>query len=85
MTQKNPSFEEAFRQLEELTARLERGGLPLEEMLSLYEQGMVLAAQCLVMLEEAELRVRKLAPPPGLAEPPADQQDEPDEGEMLPL
>ena len=60
-----PTFEEAFRQLEELTARLEEGRLPLEEMVSLYERGMELADLCLAMLEEAELRVKKLDPLPG--------------------
>ena len=61
MEKRKPTFEEAFQQLEELTQRLEEGGLPLEEMVSLYEQGMKLANLCLTMLEEAELRVKKLA------------------------
>ena len=61
---RKPTFEEAFQQLEELTQRLEEGGLPLEEMVSLYERGMELANLCLTMLEEAELRVKKLTPLP---------------------
>ena len=77
------SFEEAFCQLEELTTQLEKGGLPLEEMLALYEKGMGLAQQCLVLLEKAELRVRKLAPAGDYPQESAEQP--PEEGETLPF
>lgn len=65
MEKKKPTFEEAFGQLGEVTARLEAGGLTLEEMLSLYEWGMEQALACLEMLEGAELRVKKLSQLPG--------------------
>ena len=42
MPKKTPSFEEAFAQLEELVEKLEEGGLPLEEAVTLYERGMAL-------------------------------------------
>lgn len=56
------SFEEAYRRLEETVRRLEEGGLPLDESIALYEEGMELARYCEKLLEEAELRVRKLQP-----------------------
>ena len=56
------SFEEAFRRLEETVRRLEEGGLPLDESIALYEEGMELARRCQKLLEEAELKVRKLQP-----------------------
>lgn len=58
------NFEQAFQRLDEIVQRLEQGDLPLEESLSLYEEGMTLAAQCNEWLDQAELRVRQLVPAP---------------------
>jgi exodeoxyribonuclease VII small subunit len=54
------SFEELFQRLEQAVAKLEEGGLPLEEALALYEDGMRLAQRCQEMLDQAELRVTRL-------------------------
>ena len=54
------TFEEAYRQLEEVLNKLEAGGLPLDEAIALYEEGMKLAQRCQQMLEEAELRISRL-------------------------
>ncbi len=56
----NLSFEEAYNQLEEIVARLEAGNLPLEQAVSLYEQGQALARRCEELLEAAELRVQQI-------------------------
>jgi exodeoxyribonuclease VII small subunit len=56
------SYEEAFDQLEQVLARLEEGDLPLEESLTLFEQGAALAALCARKLDAAELRVRQWQP-----------------------
>lgn len=40
---------------------LEGGNLPLEQMLRLYEEGMILSEKLTVLLGEAELRVQKLS------------------------
>ncbi len=56
-----PSFEEAFHELEAVVQQLERGDLPLEEALALYEQGMGLARRCSEALDAAELRVQQVA------------------------
>jgi len=56
------SFEEAFAELEEAVARLEAGGLTLEESLALFERGQALAAHCSEQLDQAELKVKQIAP-----------------------
>lgn len=53
-------FEEAMSQLEEIAQALESGQLPLEEALTVYEQGMRLAQLCQTLLDRADLRVRRL-------------------------
>lgn len=55
------SFEEAYNQLEALVAKLESGEMTLEESVSLYEQGKQLAAHCQSLLDNAELRIKKLS------------------------
>ena len=54
------SFEELYRRLEETVGKLEQGGLPLEESLALYEEGMALARRCQALLDAAELKITKL-------------------------
>jgi exodeoxyribonuclease VII small subunit len=56
------SYEKAYQQLEQILETLELGELPLEESLSLYERGAVLAAFCTRKLDEAELRVQQWQP-----------------------
>lgn len=59
--QKNDeTFEEVYARLEEIVARLEQGGLPLDDAVALYEQGMALAQRCQEMLDAAELKVTRL-------------------------
>ena len=55
-----PTFEEQLKQLESIVERLERGDLPLEESLSLFEQGTALSEACKGELEAAEGRVQVL-------------------------
>ncbi|MBI4493186.1 MAG: exodeoxyribonuclease VII small subunit [Chloroflexi bacterium] len=54
------SFEEIYRQLEQVVAGLEQGGLSLEEALARFEQGTHLAERCFWLLDQAELRVTRL-------------------------
>ncbi len=56
------SYEEAYARLEEVLAALESGDLLLEQALTLYEQGVGLAAHCAAKLDAAELRVRQWQP-----------------------
>ena len=55
-----PQFEELYRKLEETVESLEKGGLSLEQSISLYEEGMKLAKQCQGILDGAEQRITKL-------------------------
>ncbi|HJX40047.1 MAG TPA: exodeoxyribonuclease VII small subunit [Anaerolineales bacterium] len=55
-------FEQAFEELQALVRQLEHGELPLEDSLRLFERGQRLATRCSQLLDEAELRLRKLAP-----------------------
>ena len=55
-------FEEAFEELAALVEQLEGGEQPLEESLALFERGQALAAHCSQLLEQAELKLRQLAP-----------------------
>jgi exodeoxyribonuclease VII small subunit len=55
-----PSFEAALKQLEETVQKLEKGELPLEESLKLYEDGIRLARFCHAKLEEAEGKIEQL-------------------------
>lgn len=60
------SFEDAFKQLEEVVGKLESGDLSLDESIALFERGMKLAQRCSQMLDKAELVVSQLLPsPPG--------------------
>jgi exodeoxyribonuclease VII small subunit len=50
-------IEEALTKLEEITSRLERGELPLDEAIRLFEEGLALAATTKQQLDEARLRI----------------------------
>jgi exodeoxyribonuclease VII small subunit len=65
----SPTFEDAYRRLEAAVEQLSAGGLPLEESLRLFEQGMALANYCSTLLDRAELRVQQVGqlPPDELA------------------
>jgi exodeoxyribonuclease VII small subunit len=53
-------FESALKELEDIVARMERGELPLEESLQLFERGTQLGRQCRDALDAAELKVKNL-------------------------
>lgn len=59
-SKKAPKFEKALAELEQVVNRLEKGNLPLEESLRLFEQGIKAARECRAYLEEAEKRVELL-------------------------
>lgn len=60
-----PSFEESAVRVEEILARLERGDVPLEQALGLFEEGMKLTAHCQKLLDKAEQKVVLLTRDPG--------------------
>ena len=59
------AFDDALAELQRTVAALEEGGLPLERTLELYERGAALHARCATLLDEAEIRIRRLVDGPG--------------------
>jgi exodeoxyribonuclease VII small subunit len=57
---REPGYEKAYAELQEIVAKLESGETPLEEALALYERGQALAKICAGLLDKAELRIREL-------------------------
>lgn len=54
------SFEEAMAELEQVVGRLERGDVPLEESIALYERGAELKKHCDAKLKAAEEKVEMI-------------------------
>ncbi|MFU8897416.1 exodeoxyribonuclease VII small subunit [Roseinatronobacter thiooxidans] len=54
------SFEDALRGLEEIVTRLERGDVPLDQSITLYERGAELKKHCETRLNEAQMRVEAI-------------------------
>lgn len=54
------SFEEAVKRLSEIVQKLERGDLPLEESLLLFEEGITLSRASQGKLDSAQKRVEEL-------------------------
>lgn len=59
-TKLNMSYEEAIAELETIVKTLESGEHTLDQMLAYYERGRELADFCSKLLNQAELRVRKV-------------------------
>jgi exodeoxyribonuclease VII small subunit len=54
------TYEEALGELEGILSKLEGEGLTLDETVTLYERGQVLAHYCQRLLDTVELRVQQL-------------------------
>ena len=54
------NFEASLTALEKVVRELERGDLPLEKSLELFEQGVLLSRECQERLNEAERRIEIL-------------------------
>ncbi len=55
------TFEECLESLEELVAHLDEGHLSLNDSLRCYELGVLISRRCEKMIDEAELRISRLA------------------------
>jgi exodeoxyribonuclease VII small subunit len=56
----NKNFEAGLAALEKIVRQLERGDLPLEESLKLFEEGVRLSRECQERLSQAERRIEVL-------------------------
>ena len=54
------TFEESLARIDEIVKALEKGDAPLEQSLTLFEEGTALIRTCGKMLDEAEQKVVKL-------------------------
>lgn len=64
-----PKFEECLQRLEKIVDELEKGDLPLEQALGLFEEGIALSASCRKELEAAEGKVEILLKQNGKMQP----------------
>ncbi len=53
-------FEDAFKRLEMIVSRLERGDVPLEQAIEWFQEGMKLSQLCSKKLESAEQQIEKI-------------------------
>lgn len=57
-------FEKALQELEEIVRRLERGDVPLEDSIAIYERGEALKKHCEALLKHAQARIDKITTNP---------------------
>lgn len=60
MSKKNATFEENMSRLEQIVRAMERGDVPLEESLKLFQEGTALVKDCGKLLDNAEQQVTKI-------------------------
>lgn len=56
------SFEEKLQRIEQIVRILEKGDVPLDESLKLFQEGTELVRNCGTLLDEAQLQVTKILP-----------------------
>lgn len=57
---KKPTYDEAAKELENIVNLLEKGELPLEESIKMFEKGISLVRQCNKQLDDIENRITLL-------------------------
>ena len=55
------TFEQQLARLEEIVALLDKGDAAMEDMLSLYEEGISITKSCREFIDKAEQRITNLA------------------------
>ena len=60
MAKKNATFEEKLTRLEQIVQAMEKGDVPLEESLKLFQEGTALVHDCGQMLDQAQQQVTKI-------------------------
>ena len=54
------SFEQNMERLEQIVRSMERGDVPLEESLKLFQEGTALVQSCGKILDEAQMQVKQI-------------------------
>ena len=62
MDKQNKSFENNMQRLEQIVRAMERGDVPLEESLKLFQEGTALVRDCGALLDDAEQQVKMIVP-----------------------
>jgi exodeoxyribonuclease VII small subunit len=78
----SPAFEDILSRLSTVVERLESGEMPLEESLTLFEEGVRLSRVGAARLDEAERRVERLLHQDGTTELVADVGEREKENEV---
>ena len=60
MNMQRKTFEESMTRLEQIVRALERGDVPLEESLKLFQEGTELVQTCSKLLDNAQLQIKKV-------------------------
>ena len=60
MSKQSKTFEESMNRLEQIVRAMERGDVPLEESLKLFQEGTELVQTCTKLLDEAQLQIKKV-------------------------
>ena len=64
MNQENKTFEKSMQRLEQIVRAMERGDVPLEESLKLFQEGTQLVRSCSQLLDNAQLQIQKVLTAP---------------------
>jgi exodeoxyribonuclease VII small subunit len=64
MNENSMTFEASMQRLEQIVRAMERGDVPLEESLKLFQEGTELVRNCQKLLNEAELQVKMILTAP---------------------
>ena len=64
MNQENKTFEQSMQRLEQIVRAMERGDVPLEESLKLFQEGTQLVRSCSQLLDNAQLQIQKVLTAP---------------------
>lgn len=77
MSEKNMTFEQSMQRLEQIVRAMERGDVPLDESLKLFQEGAELVRACGKLLDDAQLQVQKVIKSPDGTPLMEDFADEP--------
>ena len=64
MNKPNATFEQSMQRLEQIVRAMERGDVPLEESLKLFQEGTEQVRSCGKLLDEAQLQIKKIMTAP---------------------
>ena len=59
---KTNTFEENLQRLEEIVRAMERGDVPLDKSLALFQEGTGLLQACGKLLDDAEMQIKMITP-----------------------